>query len=203
MSNITLKAGQVAAALNISTKRLQNTVDAGYLRPALAGSGRGSERRYSFEDVVRMQALEILVNSYGLSAPRAARMLSDVWPRRFSRRPRVLVIRPEPAVGGVKLEPIRLYSQEILTEYREVLSRLIVPRNAAGRFINLLGQCGEEVSKPATGEFSPDPKDDSFYHCALGGDADYIITDNVRDFPPVRNRKRPRIVTPAGAVVIL
>ena len=63
MSNLTLKAGQVAAALNISTKRLQNTVDAGYLRPAKAGHGRGSERQYSFEDVVRMQALEILVKS--------------------------------------------------------------------------------------------------------------------------------------------
>ena len=72
MSNLTLKAGQVAAALNISTKRLQNTVDAGYLRPARAGRGRGSERRYSFEDVVRMQALEILVKSMGypLPAPR-------------------------------------------------------------------------------------------------------------------------------------
>jgi DNA-binding transcriptional MerR regulator len=114
MSNLTLKAGQVAAALNISTKRLQNTVDAGYLRPASAGRGRGSERRYSFEDVVRMQALEILVKSYGLSAPRAAQMLSDVWPRRFSRRPRVLVIRPEPAVGGVKLEPIKLPLSEIV-----------------------------------------------------------------------------------------
>jgi DNA-binding transcriptional MerR regulator len=51
VSNLTLKAGQMAAALNISTKRLQNTVDAGYLRPAKAGRGRGSERRYSFEDV--------------------------------------------------------------------------------------------------------------------------------------------------------
>src|SRR5690606_34721602 len=99
---------------NISTKRLQNTVDAGYLRPTLAGRGRGSERRYSFEDVVRLQALEILVNSYGLSAPRAARMLSDVWPRRFSRRPRVLVIKPEPAVGGVKLEPIKLPLSEMV-----------------------------------------------------------------------------------------
>src|SRR5262252_1632486 len=130
MSNITLKAGQVAAALNISTKRLQNTVDAGYLRPAKAGHGRGSERRYSFEDVVRMQALEILINSYGLSAPRAAQMLSDVWPRRFSRRRRVLVIKPEPAVGGVKLEPIKLplseivaaaesRIQQVLEDYRE------------------------------------------------------------------------------------
>src|SRR5262245_41425049 len=89
-------------------------VDAGYLRPALARHGRGSERRYSFEDVARMQALEILVNSYGLSAPRAARMLSDVWPRRFSSRPRVLVIRPEPALGGVKLEPIKLPLSEIV-----------------------------------------------------------------------------------------
>ncbi len=108
MSNLTLKAGQVAAALNISTKRLQNTVDAGYLRPAKAGRGRGSERQYSFEDVVRMQALEIL----------------------FSRRPNVLVIRPEPAVGGVKLEPIKLplseivaaaeaRIQQVLEDYRE------------------------------------------------------------------------------------
>src|SRR5262245_15943615 len=102
MNDFTLKAREVAAALNISTKRRQNAVDAGHLRPTLAGHGRGSERRYSFEDVVRMQALEILVNSYGLSAPRAARALSEVWPRRFSRRPRMLLIRLEPAVRGVK-----------------------------------------------------------------------------------------------------
>jgi hypothetical protein len=103
-----LKADEILAK-----DRLQNTVDAGYLRPALAGRGRGSERRYSFEDVVRMQALEILVNSYGLSAPRAAGILSDVWPRRFSRRPSVLVIRPEPTLRGVKLEPIKLPLDEI------------------------------------------------------------------------------------------
>jgi MerR HTH family regulatory protein len=114
VTNVTLKAGQVAVALGISTKWLQNTVDAGYLRPMRPGRGRGSERRYSFEDVVRMQALEILVNSYGVSAPRAARMLSDVWPMRFSRRPHVLVIRPEPAVSGVKLEPIKLPLSEIV-----------------------------------------------------------------------------------------
>ena len=61
-----------------------------------------------------MSDAEILVKSYGLSAPRAAQMLSDVWPRRFSRRPSVLVIRPEPAVGGVKLEPIKLPLSEIV-----------------------------------------------------------------------------------------
>jgi len=96
-----------------------------------------------------------------------------------------------------------LYSQEILDEYRKVLRRRKVPRHAAGRFINLLGQGGEEVTKSVTGEFSPDPKDDPFYHCALAGNADYIVTDNVRDFPPVPGRKRPRIVTPTDAVALL
>ena len=96
-----------------------------------------------------------------------------------------------------------LYSQEILAEYREILRRLKVPRHAAGRLINLLAHAGEEVTELSGGEFSPDPKDDPFYHCALGGDADYIITDNVRDFPPVPGRKRPRILTPKEAVELL
>lgn len=60
-----------------------------------------------------------------------------------------------------------LFSQEILDEYREVLRRLKVPRHAAGRFINLLSQGGEEITGQMAGEFSPDPKDDPFYHCAL------------------------------------
>ena len=96
-----------------------------------------------------------------------------------------------------------LYSQVILGEYREILRRLKVPTNAAGRFVNLLGQGGEEVSEPATGEYSPDPKDDPFYHCAIAGDADYIITDNVRDFPPLPGKKRPRIIKPTDAVELL
>lgn len=96
-----------------------------------------------------------------------------------------------------------LYSLEILAEYREILQRLKVPRHAAGRFINLLSQGSEEVIAPATGEFSPDPKDDPFYHCALGGDADYIVTDNLKDFPPIPGRKRPRIVSPQEAVELL
>jgi len=96
-----------------------------------------------------------------------------------------------------------LFSQEILDEYRELLRRLKVPRHAVGRFINLLAQGGEEVAGHLAGEFSPDPKDDPFYHCALAGDADYIITDNLRDFPPLSGRKRPRIITPKEASALL
>lgn len=96
-----------------------------------------------------------------------------------------------------------LFSQEIFHEYREVLRRLKVPRHAAGQFINLLSQVGEKVTGHMAGEFSPDPKDNPFYHCALAGDADYIITDNLRDFPPIPGSKRPQIITPKGAVALL
>jgi len=154
MDKLTLKAGQVAAALNISTKRLQNTVDAGYLRPTLTGSGRGSERRYSFEDVVQMQALEILVTSYGLAAPRAARMLAEVWPRRFSLRQRVLVLRPAPSVGGVKLEPIKLplgeiaaaaeaRIQQVLADYKE--KKRGRPAGWSAKFTGALAQVSDAL----------------------------------------------------------
>jgi predicted nucleic acid-binding protein len=93
-----------------------------------------------------------------------------------------------------------LYSQPILDEYRTILRRLNVPAHAAGRFVNLLRQGGMEVEVRDLGRFSPDPQDDPFYHCAIAGDAAYIVTDNVSDFPPLQHRKRPQIITPAEAV---
>lgn len=85
-----------------------------------------------------------------------------------------------------------LYSEPILAEYRTILRRL-----------NLLQQAGIVIAAQDLGRFSPDPQDDPFYHCALAGQAAYIITDNVADFPPLRGRKRPQILTPAEAVVRL
>jgi predicted nucleic acid-binding protein len=96
-----------------------------------------------------------------------------------------------------------LYSPPILEEYRIILRRLKVPTHAAGRFLNLLRQAGIEVEGRDLGPFSPDPNDDPFYHCAIAGHADAIVTDNVEDFPPVAGRKRPEILTPAAAVALL
>jgi predicted nucleic acid-binding protein len=96
-----------------------------------------------------------------------------------------------------------LFSETILEEYREVLRRLKVPRNAVGRFINVLREGGVLVEVKEHGEYSPDPKDDPFYHCAIEGDADYIITDNTHDFPPVKGRRRPAIVSPTEAIRVL
>jgi predicted nucleic acid-binding protein len=95
------------------------------------------------------------------------------------------------------------YSQLILDEYRAVLQRLKVPKSAIGRFINLLSEAGIKIEAKEQGTFSPDPKDDPFYHCGIAGRADYIVTDNVRDFPPIEGKKRPRIITPSEAAKIL
>jgi predicted nucleic acid-binding protein len=87
-----------------------------------------------------------------------------------------------------------LYSTEILEEYRDVLRRLKVRPNVVGSFVNLLRQAGVPVKLRETGSYSPDEADDMFYHCALGGGASLIVTDNSRDFPPLTSRKSPKVV---------
>ena len=96
-----------------------------------------------------------------------------------------------------------VYSPSILDEYRAILRRLRVPAHALGRFLNLLRAAGIAVAEHDLGTFSPDPQDDPFYHCALMGHADAIVTDNLGDFPPVPGRRRPAILTPAAAVTWL
>jgi len=64
-------------------------------------------------------------------------------------------------------------------------------------------QAGSSLEVREQGRFSPDPKDDPFYHCAIAGEADYIVTDNISDFPPVKGRKRLRIITPSEAVELV
>jgi hypothetical protein len=111
-----LKTGQVAATLGIGKKEIQNAVDGGYIRPATSGRGRGSLRLYRLEDVVRLHVFQILVNSYGIERPRAARMLSRAWPRPFQKRKKTLEIQPSAADNGgpVALKPIQLPLENIV-----------------------------------------------------------------------------------------
>ena len=85
MTRMRLKTGQVATILNMNPKQLQNDVDAGYVRPLVAGQGRGRVRLYSFENVVQLKVLDILVQAYGLERQRAATMLARAWPSRFPK----------------------------------------------------------------------------------------------------------------------
>lgn len=126
MENFELKAGQVAAVVGINAKQLQNAVEAGYVRPSIAGRGRGSVRLYTFEDVVRLRVFNILVKAYGLEQGRAARMLSSAWPRRLTASRQTLVIEPTKASAGrgLPLEPITIPLADIMTETERRIGRV-------------------------------------------------------------------------------
>lgn len=59
-----------------------------------------------------------------------------------------------------------LVSEEILSEYKGVLSRLGVRRNLVGEIINLLREEAEFVTIRGEDELSPDPDDNVFCACA-------------------------------------
>lgn len=76
-----------------------------------------------------------------------------------------------------------LVSEEILTEYKEVLRRLGVRRNLIGAVINLLREEAELVDVGSAYDMSPDPRDNPFCACAEQGQAAFIATLNPKDFP--------------------
>ena len=126
MENFELKSGQVAAVVGINAKQLQNAVEAGYVRPSVAGRGRGSVRLYTFEDVVRLRVFDILVRAYGLEQGRAAQMLASAWPRRLTAGRQTLVIAPAKASAdrSLSLEPITIPLADIMTETERRISRV-------------------------------------------------------------------------------
>jgi predicted nucleic acid-binding protein len=92
-----------------------------------------------------------------------------------------------------------LVTEEILSEYKEVLARLGVRRNVIGALINRLREEAEiiEVRRPA--QLSPDPSDDPFCNCAEEGRADFIVTLNPRDFP--QTHLTAKVIAPGEAIL--
>jgi len=127
MTMLELKAGQVAAVVGISPKQLQNDVDAGYVRPAVVGQGRGSVRLFSLDNVVQLTVLELLVQAYGLERRRAATMLAHVWPPRLTKRRKVLLISPTPTArsAGLALAPIRLPLHAIVEATEQRITQVL------------------------------------------------------------------------------
>ena len=76
-----------------------------------------------------------------------------------------------------------LMSEEILLEYKRILTRRRVPRSVIGKMVNQLRERAEWVPIFAIPEISPDPGDNIFCACAQYGLADFIVTLNPRDFP--------------------
>jgi predicted nucleic acid-binding protein len=76
-----------------------------------------------------------------------------------------------------------LVSEDIVSEYKEVLTRLGVRRNLVGEVINLLREEAEFVDVRLTSDASPDPDDNPFCACAEQRRATFIATLNEKDFP--------------------
>jgi DNA-binding transcriptional MerR regulator len=127
IEDVKLKAGQVAAVLQVKPKQLQNIVDAGYVRPSVPEKGRGSIRLYNFDDVVRLRLFDILIESYGLERARASRFVRKFRPGGEAMRKRYLEIEPSAGrvVRDVTLPPIRLPLAEIVSDLRGRVNRVM------------------------------------------------------------------------------
>lgn len=76
-----------------------------------------------------------------------------------------------------------LITEEIVSEYKQVLARLNVGRSLIGKIVNLLREEAELVVVTRMPDISPDPGDDPFCACAEAGRADFIVTLNPKHFP--------------------
>lgn len=79
-----------------------------------------------------------------------------------------------------------LVTEDIVTEYKEVLARLGVRRNLIGTIINLLREEAELIEVRTTSDLSPDPDDNPFCGCAEQGHASFLVTLNPKDFPQAK-----------------
>ena len=96
---------------------------------------------------------------------------------------------------------VPLYNDEILEEYRCVLSRpkFHLDISLIGTVINAIIVDGLSMSRILAADIDfPDPKDIVFYEVTLSCENAYLVTGNIRHFPV-----KPFVVTPAEMVCIL
>lgn len=94
-----------------------------------------------------------------------------------------------------------VYNDEILQEYREVLSRdkFRLSPNQVGNALSVIRDYGLNLERTKVeDEPFPNPKDVVFYEVALSKEDAYLVTGNTKHFP-----KKPFVVTPAEMLAIL
>lgn len=91
-----------------------------------------------------------------------------------------------------------LVSEDIVAEYKAVLTRLGVRRNLVGKIINLLREQTEFVDVRTEIDVSPDPADNAFCACAEQGNASFIVTLNRKDFP--QKRLVAKVISPGDPI---
>ena len=102
----------------------------------------------------------------------------------------------------VYLSPILdLYNNEIIEEYRNVLSRKKFPfsEDLIDSVIQTILTDGLSVDRTtAIDELFPDPKDIVFYEVSLSKDGSFLVTGNIKHFP-----QKSFVITPAEMVELL
>lgn len=96
---------------------------------------------------------------------------------------------------------IPLYNDEILQEYREVLSRPIFPFTSlqVEAVIGAFRDFGRDMDRvKIVEEIFPDPDDVVFYEVKMSVDDAYLVTGNIKHFP-----QKPFVVTPTEMAKIL
>ena len=94
-----------------------------------------------------------------------------------------------------------LFNDEIISEYRDVLSREKFHLDPADieDAINAFLRYGLNLERTEVkGEVFPDPKDVVFYEVKMSKEDAYLVTGNMKHFP-----KKPFVVTPGEMVDIL
>lgn len=93
-------------------------------------------------------------------------------------------------------KPARLYvSPAILTEYRDVLSRLElqIRKGLRHQLLQIIKRRAHTVTPVRHLQVTSDPGDNMFLECADAARADYLVTGNTRHFP--RFWKKTKVIT--------
>ena len=85
-----------------------------------------------------------------------------------------------------------LLTEEILSEYAEVLERLHV--RSARKIVALIREQGQFVRIVKKMPDLPDRDDAPFCECSESGEADFIVTLNPADFP--QDRLKAKVIAP-------
>ena len=93
-----------------------------------------------------------------------------------------------------------LYNDEIINEYRDVLSRNKFKFNTDD-IENLIGAFiafGMDTDRTNVNEYFPDKEDTVFFEVAMSVETAYLVTGNIKHFP-----RKPFVVTPSQMIEIL
>lgn len=96
---------------------------------------------------------------------------------------------------------VPLFCDEILAEYRSVLSRKKFPftKELIENVLDLFANNGLSLKRVSSDDYViPDPKDVVFLEISLAKDESYLVTGNIKHFPKI-----DKVITPAEMVVIL